>query len=96
MFSWWRPRVGQPGWVNTPVSPVLPLEGAGRSGVRQPESCVQAPCAMHAWLPLFDHGHVSPLLLPARHSVMSSPSPPIVSLCSFVRERGGGCGCTCL
>ena len=36
------PRVGQPGWAcgHTPASPVLPLEGAGRSGVRQPESRV--------------------------------------------------------
>ena len=30
--SWWRPTVGQPDWacVGTPVSPVLPLEGAER------------------------------------------------------------------
>ena len=27
-------------WTYTPASPVLPLEGAGRGGVRQPESRV--------------------------------------------------------
>jgi formate/nitrite transporter FocA (FNT family) len=36
------PRVGQPGWAcgHTPASPVLPLERAGRGGVRWPVPCV--------------------------------------------------------
>ena len=44
------------GRVNTPESPVLPLQGAGRGGVRWPESCVDVSRpelnrrAPHDWL----------------------------------------------
>jgi len=38
--------VVQPGWArgHMPASPVLPLEGAGRGGVRWPVSCVLRLC----------------------------------------------------
>ena len=51
MFSWWRPTGGATRLgvrEHMPASPVLPLEGAGRSGVRRPESCVLGVARMAA------------------------------------------------